>query len=84
MIFTRCPACGLRLQENYQETMKLFIQELGVTKTQFAKSLGLSRWAVFQWLNGSSSPSRASLQKIKEVYGRYPGSQAVSATEVDP
>lgn len=50
-------------------TLQEYLEAEGVTVTEFAATLGISRGTVHNWMSGLSNPTHAKIVKIREVTG---------------
>ena len=51
-----------------QRRIALLIEELGITQYKLAKTLGIERCNVYNWVRGISEPSAYNLSKICTTY----------------
>ena len=51
-------------------TLKLALETKGYAVSQFAKLLGVSRQAIYQWLSGETYPSNEHLKAIHIILGQ--------------
>lgn len=51
-------------------TLKLALETKGYSISQFAKLLGISRQAIYQWIAGGTYPSNEHLKDIQKILGQ--------------
>lgn len=57
--------------EKLVERVKLFADELGVSRSAFAKNVGLSAVTIYKWLGRHEDLSEKTLKRIDEYLKRY-------------
>lgn len=56
------------MEKIFITNLKTFLQERGITQSQFAKEMGSSNASVSNYLSGQSEPSLSFLQRLKTIY----------------
>lgn len=72
MRIKNCPHCNKPVDDGYTKAINHLLTTKGISKYGLAKSLDVSRNAVYSWLNGDYRPTPVTLQKIKELYPDVP------------